>query len=83
MFWFRAPIALCGLVLTLLLADEPTVRSETAAQLDFWAITALVVGMVCGLLAIGQGPRLGEHLWILLALVLISATTLTGLLSGS
>ena len=77
-FWFRAPIALCGLVLTLWLAEEPRVRNETAAQLDLWAITALVIGMVCGLLALGQGPRLGEHLWVLLALVLISATALTG-----
>jgi MFS family permease len=68
-FWFRIPIVLAGLILTVALAKEPSIKAPSKGELDLTGIAGLVIGMTAALLAIGQAPRLGLDSSVLLGLI--------------
>lgn len=59
-FWFRLPVVLAGLAMTVLfITPGEAPKPDDPRRVDVGAVTGVVLTLVCGLLAIGQLPREG------------------------
>lgn len=58
-FWFRIPVAVVALGLTLALVPAPQRRATDAGRFDPWTGLALAAGLAALLLAMGEGRHFG------------------------